>query len=186
MAGPLEDPEGAEYRCQRDPSSQEEVLLLRSECGREGPRPTESTLCTGGCARFYVLPYHSPKWKYLLGRNDCLFAMAHVAFNAVVLVYLWQIHLRVMCLWLACMVIPVMSHDTLNINSALNFILLLSTPLSTITGYESLVSLMLFYWRELYGVKYYWFIHCAVFAQNIIAFDKWNDLLNANFKYNLD
>ena len=59
MAGPLQDPEGAEYRCQRDSSSQEEVLLLGSECGREGPRPTESTLCTGGCARFYVLPYHS-------------------------------------------------------------------------------------------------------------------------------
>ena len=58
MAGPLQDPEGAEYRCQRDTSTQEEVLLLRPERGREGSGSTESTLCTGGCAHFYVLPYH--------------------------------------------------------------------------------------------------------------------------------
>lgn len=59
MAGPLQDPAGTEYRCERDPSPQKEVLLLRPERGREGPGATESTLRTGGSALLYVLPYHS-------------------------------------------------------------------------------------------------------------------------------
>lgn len=48
MAGPLEDPEGAEHRRERDASAAEEVLLLRPERGRAGPGAAESALCTGG------------------------------------------------------------------------------------------------------------------------------------------
>ncbi len=55
MAGPLEDPEGTEYRCQRDASSAEEVLLLRPERGRAGPGAAEPSLRAGESPRVSLL-----------------------------------------------------------------------------------------------------------------------------------